>query len=202
MLKGGGALMRRRLLNVLLGIVSLCAIIGVWVVSFCAVIGAPIAILLLLLAPHVGWWGATLEKHLWLVIVLVLIVFSHFVVGGFLSYESRKHQRFLFSPEGKRRRAQEVQESIATIVAEAEARPKLKLDEAVFEGISPSSVMTEARRLARNIAKDELRRRGIKHIWEVDADELTRIANALLEADLNIIGTAKANLEKRAAIHG
>lgn len=62
--------------------------------------------------------------------------------------------------------------------------------------------MTEARRLARNIAKDELRRRGIKHTWEVDANELTRIANALLETDLNIIGTAKANLEKRAAKRG
>jgi|SRR3984893_10961799 len=185
---GRCALMRRRLLNVAAGFVGLCAGIG-----------SPIAILLLLLAPHIGWWAATLEKHSWLVVALVLIFLSHFVVGGLLYYKGRKYQRLLFSPEGKRRRTQEVQESIAAIIAETKARPRLKLDQSLFEGSPSGTVMTEARRLSRNIAKDELRRRGIKLPWEVDANEITKIADALLETDLNIIGTAKANLEKRAA---
>jgi hypothetical protein len=169
-------------------------------VTVSAVIGSPTAILLLLLGPHVPWWGATLEDHTWLVILLVTIFASHFVVGGVLNESSRKYQQFLLSPEGKRRRAEGVQESIATIIAEAEARPRLKLDEAAFGGTSAASVMTEARRLARSTAKDELRRRGVRLPWEVDAAELTRIADALLATDLNIIGTAKTNLEKCASV--
>lgn len=180
--------MRRRLLNVMAGFVGICAGIG-----------SPIAILLLLLAPHIGRWGSTLEKHSWLVVVLVLIFLSRFVVGGVLYYESQKYQRFLYSPEGKRHRAQQVQESIAAIIADAKAKPRLRADQSLFEGFAPGAVMTEARRLAKNIAKNELKRRGIRLPWEVDANEITKIANALVESDINIIRTAKANLEKYAA---
>ena len=80
--------MRRRLLNVLLGVVSLCAGIG-----------SPIAILLLLLAPHIGWWGATLEKHSWLVVVLVLIFLNHFVVGGYLIMQAVSTSGFFALPK-------------------------------------------------------------------------------------------------------
>ena len=115
-----------------------------------------------------------------------------------MHYETRKYIRFLHSPEGVRRRAQEVQESINAIITEAKARPSFKPDPSLLEGFPPGSVMTEARRLARNIAKDELRRRGIK-FSSVESKEIKKIADTLVEADLNIIKSAKANLEKYAA---
>ncbi len=146
-----GALMRLRVLNVLAGLVGLCAGIG-----------SPIAILLLLLAFQNRWWRSVLDNLSWMILVLVLIVLSRFVVGGIMHYETRKYIRFLHSPEGVRRRAQEVQESINALITEAKARPSFKPDPSLLEGFPPGSVMTEARRLARNIAKDELRRRGIK----------------------------------------
>ena len=168
--------------------------------AFSAAVGSPIAILLLLVAPHVPWWGATLEKYTWLAILLAGVFVSRFVVGAVLYYSGRKHQRFLLSPEGKRRRAEEVQKIISTIIAEAEASPTPKLDEAACGGAFAASVITEARRLARETAKEQLRRRGVKIPWEVDTKELARIADTLLATDSNLIGMAKANLEKRASV--
>jgi len=60
------------------------------------------------------------------------------------------------------------------------------------------AVMTEARRLAKNIIKDEMKRNGIK-ISHVEPKEITAAANELLSADPSIIETAKANLEARQA---
>jgi len=60
------------------------------------------------------------------------------------------------------------------------------------------AVMTEARRLAKNIIKDEMKRNGIK-ISHVEPKEITAAANELLAADPEIIETAKANLEARQA---
>src|SRR5262245_22370207 len=133
--------MRRRLLNVLGGFIGLCAGIG-----------SPIAILLLLLAHYFGWWGATLEKYPWLVVALVLIFLSRFVLGALLDYHDRKYSACLHSPEGQRRRAQKVQESIAAIISDAQARPKLNLENirCSVEGLPAGAVMTEARRLANN----------------------------------------------------
>jgi hypothetical protein len=181
--------MGRRLLNVLLGFLGLCAGIG-----------SPIAIMVLLLAPHFGWWGATLEKYPWLFVVLVLIFLSRWVVGGWLYYQVGKHLKFLHSPEGQRQKAQEIQESIAAISADAQSeRPKIKpneLDPSVFGEFPPSAVMTEAHRLARKAAKDKLRDEGIR-MHSVEASEITKIGNALLEAGLlSFIETAKANLKR------
>jgi len=61
------------------------------------------------------------------------------------------------------------------------------------------AVMTEARRLARNLVKDEMKRAGIK-ISHVEASEITKAANALLEADPSLLETAKANLEERSKV--
>ena len=94
----------RRLVDVLLKFALLCAGIG-----------SPIAIMVLLLAPHFGWWGATLEKYPWLFVVLVLIFSSRWVVGGWLYYQAGKHLKFLRSPEGQRQKAQEIQETTAAI---------------------------------------------------------------------------------------
>ncbi len=60
-------------------------------------------------------------------------------------------------------------------------------------------VMTEARRLAKNVVKDEMKRAGIK-ISHVEPKEITRVANELLASDPSLIETAKANLEARKAI--
>lgn len=58
------------------------------------------------------------------------------------------------------------------------------------------AVMTEARRLARNLIKDEMKRAGIK-ISHVEASEITKAANALLDQDPSIVETAKANIAER-----
>lgn len=57
-------------------------------------------------------------------------------------------------------------------------------------------VMTEARRLARNIVKDELRKAGHK-VSHYAASDITAAANQLIEADPSIIEQAKTNLEAR-----
>lgn len=57
-------------------------------------------------------------------------------------------------------------------------------------------VMTEARRLAKEIVKNEIRAAGIK-VSHVEASEITKLANQLIEADPSLIETAKANIEAR-----
>lgn len=75
---------------------------------------------------------------------------------------------------------------------------KVKLSGAKPKAAS-GAVMTEARRLARNLVKDEMKRQGIK-ISHVEASEITKAANALLAEDPTLIETAKANLEERAKV--
>ena len=60
------------------------------------------------------------------------------------------------------------------------------------------AVMTEARRLAKALVKDELKRAGIK-ISHVEASEITKAANLYLESEqgATLIEKAKANLAER-----
>ena len=60
------------------------------------------------------------------------------------------------------------------------------------------AVMTEARRLAKALVKDELKRAGIK-ISHVEASEITKAANLYLESEHGsaLIEKAKANLAER-----
>lgn len=60
------------------------------------------------------------------------------------------------------------------------------------------AVMTEARRLARNLVKDELKRQKVK-ISYVEASEITKAANALIAADPSIIKAAEESLKARDA---
>ena len=62
----------------------------------------------------------------------------------------------------------------------------------------PREVMTEARRIARNLVKEELKRSGVK-VSYVESSEITKAANALLAADPDIIKQAHDEVEKRAA---
>lgn len=61
----------------------------------------------------------------------------------------------------------------------------------------PGVVMTEARRLAKEVVKNEIRAAGMK-ISHVEASEITKAANALIAADPSFIETATANIEARA----
>jgi len=63
------------------------------------------------------------------------------------------------------------------------------------------AVMTEARRLAKALVKDELKRAGIK-ISHVEASEITKAANAYLETEQGaaLVEQAKVNLAEREKI--
>lgn len=57
-------------------------------------------------------------------------------------------------------------------------------------------VMTEARRIAKALVKDEMKRQKIK-VSYVEASEITKAANALIAANPAIVEQAKANIEAR-----
>lgn len=59
------------------------------------------------------------------------------------------------------------------------------------------AVMTEARRLAKNVVKDHLKQEGYK-ISHIEAKEITRLANELLDSDPSYVEQAKVNIEERA----
>lgn len=59
--------------------------------------------------------------------------------------------------------------------------------------------MTEARRLARNLVKDEMKRQGLK-ISHVTASDITKAANELIAADPSLLEQAKANLASRSGV--
>ncbi len=58
----------------------------------------------------------------------------------------------------------------------------------------PGKVMTEARRLAKNLVKDEMKRQGLK-VSHVEASEITKAANAMIEARPELLDMARASLE-------
>ena len=63
----------------------------------------------------------------------------------------------------------------------------------------PREVQTEARRIAREVVKNELRKAKIKPSM-VAASEITKAADALIKSDPSIVEKAKANLESRSNI--
>lgn len=87
----------------------------------------------------------------------------------------------------------------AATQVEAIREGKIKFSGGAKTAKASGAVMTEARRLARNLVKDEMKRQGIK-ISHVEASEITKAANALLAEDPTLIETAKANLEERAKV--
>jgi hypothetical protein len=62
----------------------------------------------------------------------------------------------------------------------------------------PREVMTEARRIARNLVKEELKRSGVK-VSYIESSEITKAANALLASDPDILAQAEEEVEKRAS---
>jgi|SRR5215472_4937111 len=64
------------------------------------------------------------------------------------------------------------------------------------DGKVPGKVMTEARRLARNLIKDEMKRQGIR-VSHVETSEITKAVNQLLSEDDSLIKQAEVNLAER-----
>lgn len=75
----------------------------------------------------------------------------------------------------------------------------IKLTGSKAKSKETGAVMTEARRLAKNLVKDMMKEKGIK-ISHVDAKDITAAANELLGEMPELIETAKANLAAREAI--
>lgn len=98
-------------------------------------------------------------------------------------------------------------EMLAKALEVAEAQLELvKTSKIKFTGGKKKSgatgaVMTEARRLAKALVKDELKRTGIK-ISHVEASEITKAANLYLESEAGaaLVEKAKANLAEREAV--
>lgn len=62
----------------------------------------------------------------------------------------------------------------------------------------PGVVMTEARRLAKEVVKDEIRAAGMK-VSHVEASVITKTANEMIANDPSFIEMAQANIEARTA---
>lgn len=75
---------------------------------------------------------------------------------------------------------------------------KVRIVGAKAEGKVSGAVMTEARRLARNIIRDGIKRSGGK-VSHIELAEITKAANALIVAQPDIIEQAKASIAERDA---
>ena len=89
----------------------------------------------------------------------------------------------------------------AAMTKAEEQKALVRAGEIKFTGQSKAkkasgAVMTEARRLAKNLVKDEMKRQGIK-VSHVDAKDITKAANGLLEMKPELIAQAEANVAER-----
>lgn len=83
-------------------------------------------------------------------------------------------------------------------VYEYAGKVKLPGRKATKSGV-PGTVMTEARRVARNLVKDAIKRNNGK-ISHYEASEITKAANELIAADPTILAQAEKNLAERAKV--
>lgn len=100
--------------------------------------------------------------------------------------------------------AQDSAYKIATENYEALKAGKLKKGRAAgavgADGKKVSGViLTEARRLAKEVVKNEIKQAGMK-VSHVAASDITKAANALIEADPSYIEQATANIEARSHV--
>lgn len=73
---------------------------------------------------------------------------------------------------------------------------KIRIVGAKSDDKVPGVVMTEARRIARNLVKDEMKRQKIK-VSYVPASEITKLANALIAQNPAIVEQADAAIKAR-----
>ena len=79
------------------------------------------------------------------------------------------------------------------------AAGNIKAGRAAAKSKVPGVVLTEARRLAKEVVKDAIRREG-KKISHFEPKQITLLANQLIEADPSYIESAKANIEARTSL--
>lgn len=87
---------------------------------------------------------------------------------------------------------------VATENASALFEGKLGTRRATSASKVPGVIMTEARRLAKEVVKNEIRAAGMK-VSHVEASEITKLANEMIATDPTFIEQATANIEARTA---
>lgn len=95
--------------------------------------------------------------------------------------------------------AEKQKTELLSVDAEGKYNGSIKLTGGKAKSKESGAVMTEARRLAKNLVKDMMKEKGIK-ISHVDAKDITAAANELLSEMPDLIETAKSNLAAREAI--
>ena len=90
---------------------------------------------------------------------------------------------------------------VAQAQVEAVMTSKIKFTGGKKKSGATGAVMTEARRLAKALVKDELKKAGLK-ISHYEASEITKAANIYLESEKGqaLVEKAKANLAEREAL--
>jgi hypothetical protein len=90
---------------------------------------------------------------------------------------------------------------VAAAQVELVMTSKIKVTGGKKKSGATGAVMTEARRLAKALVKDEIKRKGLK-VSHYEASEITKAANLYLESEMGakLIEKAKANLAEREAI--
>lgn len=91
-------------------------------------------------------------------------------------------------------RAEAMKVAQATLVNMYEG--KIRVVGGKASGKVPGVVMTEARRIARALVREELKRSGVR-VSLVEASDITKAANALIAADPEIIKQAEEEIERR-----
>lgn len=76
----------------------------------------------------------------------------------------------------------------------------LKLRGKAEAGKTPHVVMTEARRLARDLVKTAMKNAGLR-LSHYKSSEITEAANAMIAQDASLIKMAEANIEARGKLH-
>lgn len=71
---------------------------------------------------------------------------------------------------------------------------------AAASGKTPHVVMTEARRLARDLVKTAMKNAGLR-LSHYKSSEITEAANAMIAQDASLIKMAEANIEARGKLH-
>ena len=90
---------------------------------------------------------------------------------------------------------------VAKTQLDAVMTSKIKFTGGKKKSGTTGAVMTEARRLAKALVKDEIKRKGLK-VSHYEPSEITKAANLYLESEMGakLIEKAKANLAEREAI--
>lgn len=98
----------------------------------------------------------------------------------------------------------EDERKVAAMAKAAEQLELVRTNKIKFTGQSKAkkasgAVMTEARRLAKNLVKDMMKEQGIK-VSHVDAKDITAAANKVLELKPELIEMAEKNIAERTAV--